>query len=463
MNKSLCEKLEKYSAGNPLRMHMPGHKGSRNSCVKDAEYDITEIPGFDNLHGAEGILLESMELASKLWGSCRSYYLINGSTCGILAGVRALTRRGDKVLIARNCHKSVYHAIELCGITPIFLMPAVIEDWQIFGSVSPESVEQALKENPDIKLVVITSPTYEGVISDIEKIARTVHSYGAKLLVDEAHGAHLGLDSYFEQSSVRYGADIVVQSLHKTLDCPTQTAILHASQNTDMQRLEHQLSVFESSSPSYLFMSSTDKFIRKLWACKNSLSEWTEALGLFYSRTARLSNIEILAHTCNNIPEIFAYDKSKIIFRCNDTAAFAHKLRNKYNVEFESVSSDFVIAMTGVGDNMETLGKFAEILLAADACEGRYCTEKRDFAYSKPKLSMLPEQALEKQGRAIPVSEAVGKICAEYVWKYPPGIPILIPGEIIPETFRKVWEAGFLSEIHSQSGLLPDMITVTDN
>lgn len=463
MEKSLYEKLNEYSESDPLRMYMPGHKGNKNSCVDGAAHDITEIRGFDNLHGAEGILLKSMQLASKLWGSERSYYLVNGSTCGILAGVRTLTNRGDKVLVARNCHKAVYHAIELCGLRPVFLMPPVIEEWQIFGSVTPQSVEEALGKNPDIKLVIITSPTYEGVISDIEEISHVVHSHGAKLLVDEAHGAHLGLCAYFEKSSVVLGADIVVQSLHKTLDCPTQTAILHASRNVDLKRLSHQLSVFETSSPSYLFMSAVDKFVRKAAEDKYILSSWTNALDEFYIRTAQLSEIEIFAHTYKDIPAVFAYDKSKIILRCKNTIEFAERLGKEHNAEFEMVSPDLIIAMTGAGDNSQTLGRFADILLSADKYAERFTSGKRTFVYSKPNLSLLPEEAMEKGNKRVSVIDSIGKICGEYVWKYPPGIPLLIPGEIIPESFCEVLNNDIYREIHSQSGFLPEAISIADS
>ena len=189
----LRERLRTYGAGNAYPFHMPGHKRQKQpGSLFPYDLDITEIDGFDNLHHAEGILAEAMERAAKLWGSRKSFFLVNGSSAGLLAGIRALAKRGDKVLMARGCHRAVYHAVELCGLHPVYMQAAWVEEMQISGSIQPETVEKHLQEHPDCNLVILTSPTYEGVVSDIAEIAKIAHRYGAYLLVDEAHGAHLG-------------------------------------------------------------------------------------------------------------------------------------------------------------------------------------------------------------------------------------------------------------------------------
>ena len=277
---SLIERLHRNGEEGRLPFHMPGHKRNTERFPYldrlSATEDITEIDGFDNLHGAEEILAEAMARAASLWHSERAYFLVNGSSCGILAGIRALTKRGDTVLLSRNAHKSVYHAVELCGLKPIFLMPPYDNERGMFLSLPPRTVREALEAHPEVRLVVLTSPTYEGVLSDTASIAKLAHERGIPLLVDAAHGAHLGLSADFPIGAVEAGADIVVASLHKTLPSLTQTAILHAGGPlVDTARLAHQLAVFETSSPSYLFLASMDGCVRAL-EDGSVMREWME-------------------------------------------------------------------------------------------------------------------------------------------------------------------------------------------
>lgn len=235
MEEHLLSRLEALCQSDTLPMHMPGHK--RNLLAPylralGAQLDITEIDGFDNLHAPSGILRQAQARAARLWGAEESYFLVGGSSAGILAGLYAAANRGDEVLIARNAHKSVFHALELCGYRPHFFLPPRIPETGLFGSVTPAQAQAMLDSYPQAKLLLLTSPTYEGVISDIAGIARVCHQRGVILLVDEAHGAHLGLGGGFPGGAVQGGADLVVQSLHKTLPSLTQTAILHRSRQS---------------------------------------------------------------------------------------------------------------------------------------------------------------------------------------------------------------------------------------
>ena len=229
----LLERLSTYAASDVYPFHMPGHKRQVKMGITSApnpfSVDITEIDGFDNLHHAEDILKESMNSAAAVYGADRSWYLVNGSTCGILAAIAAAVKPGEKILMARNSHKSAYHAVILNQLEPVYLYPEEVPEFQIPGGIEPEQVERALLEHPEIRAVFVTSPTYEGIVSDIQGIAATAHRHGAALIVDEAHGAHLpfGDGSYFPDGALQEGADLVIQSLHKTLPSLTQTAILH--------------------------------------------------------------------------------------------------------------------------------------------------------------------------------------------------------------------------------------------
>ena len=227
----LYDKLKKYSKSGVYPFHMPGHKRNPMLCDGIMPYgiDLTEIDGFDNLHNAEGCIFEVQNLAERLYNVKKAFLLVNGATGGILSAVRAMTNRGDKVIVARNSHKSVYNALELCGLEPEYIVPAVDDEFGINCSITPLQVEKAIVENPNTKLLIITSPTYEGVVSDIKEISRIAHLHNVSVLVDEAHGAHFPFSKSFPSEAVASGADAAVASLHKTLPSLTQTALLLTS------------------------------------------------------------------------------------------------------------------------------------------------------------------------------------------------------------------------------------------
>ena len=282
---SLYEKLKIYGKSYAYPFHMPGHKRNtklmkelmdRDQLFLPYEIDITEIDGFDNLHHAEGILREAQKRAAALYGAGQSFYLINGSTCGLLASIFACTDQHGKILMARNCHKAVYHAVELRELQTIYLYPQKyqVKDpqekniWtgksEINGVISPKDVENALRGNKDIQAVVITSPTYDGIVSDVEAIAQIVHKHEKILIVDEAHGAHFGFHPYFPENSLKKGADLVIHSLHKTLPSMTQTALLHVNKEAEKltEQVKKYLDIFETSSPSYVFMAGMDQCVQ---------------------------------------------------------------------------------------------------------------------------------------------------------------------------------------------------------
>ncbi len=472
--KSLAALLRENGVKGRLPMHMPGHKRNAD-CAPYLEKlslreDITEIDGFDNLHGAEGILADSMARAASLWGADRSYFLVNGASGGILAGIRALTRRGDTVLMTRAAHKSVYHAVELCGLKPIFLLPP-IADAGFFGSIPPSEVAEALRVHPEVKLVILTSPTYEGVISDIAAVAEIAHNAGVPLLVDEAHGAHLDLSAHFSGGAVKAGADLVVQSVHKTLPSLTQTAILHVcGSRVDADRLAHQLSVFETSSPSYLLLASIDGCVRAIAENGALLADWAEALSHFDSLTHGLRHLQIPYHGADaegSDAAVFAYDRSKIYVSARGTSAdgatLAAALRAR-GIEPEMVTADGVLCMTGAGDTKDSLTALADALCAIDAEIHAESASEILPGVPAPPLVLDSEDALASAWESVPLTEALGRTAAEYVWAYPPGIPLLIPGEEITEAcVRYIRAAGEKIRLYGTRGALPERIAVVKN
>lgn len=447
--KTIYHSLLEYSNQNICPMHMPGHKRNSKGMGINLPFDldITEINGFDNLHDPEGMILKSQELAASLYKSNHTFYLVNGSTCGILAAIRAVVNPGDKIIMTRNCHRSVYHAVEMNELYPIYLIPKRDKEFGVYGSVHLEDAKEAIEANLDTKLIVLTSPTYEGVISDIKGIAEIAHKYNIPLLVDEAHGAHLGFSDFFPGSSVAAGADIVINSLHKTLPALTQTALCHINgELVSSEEVKRQLSIFETSSPSYVLLSSIDACIHMLANKKEVLFvEYEGNLRYFSNSVKGLQTLKVLAHGDDRLdyhPDIYMFDKGKIIISTRYSNITGNELstllRENYRIELEMAYSDYVIAMTSIFDSRDNLIRLAKALLEIDlnlikaSCEIKgNSNEYLEFHFPLPRYSMSIQDALRREKLLLPLEEAIGKISREYVYFYPPGIPILVPGEEI--------------------------------
>lgn len=450
---------DKLSGNKRIPMHMPGHK--RNTALAPylkhlgADLDITEITDFDNLHAPCGIIGKSQEKAAKLRGAEYAFYLVGGSTAGILASVSAIVEQGDKVICARNCHKSVYNALELTGADTIFVMPK-IHKTGISGSVTPCEIEEKIKENPDTRLVIITSPTYEGVVSDIAGICKVAHSYNIPVLVDSAHGAHLGFTEDFLPDAISCGADISVESLHKTLPSLTQTAACYLnSKLISKDKLADKLAVFQSSSPSYLLMASIDGCMNLIEKQGEELfSKWNERLLDFHKKCEALSNLQIL----KNDGDFFGLDKSKLVIFTH-SGKWLFDALGDMGIECEMVAPNYVVAMTGMGDTKEMLSYFATCLLKLDK-QAKKPEFSNKTAISVPQKAMDIKMAKMQGTEGVTIAEANERISARYVWAYPPGTPIIAPGEIISEEICRVLESYLDSGTEVLKNLTNDTISV---
>lgn len=427
--------LEEYVRGAPVPLHMPGHKRRAEPAPGlPAGLDVTEVPGTDDLHAACGMIARAQARTAALYGAERTFYLVNGSTCGVLAAVRAAAGRGGKVVVARNCHKSVYHAAELCALRAVYIVPPVTPDFGVYGSVPPEAVETALAENPDARCAVVTSPTYEGVVSDIAAIAGICHARGVPLVVDEAHGAHLGLPcaGMFPRGAVECGADLVVQSAHKTLPSLTQTAWLHLQGGlVSAEEVARQLDIFETSSPSYPLMASLD-------GCTGIMREdgaelfraWSGRLDAFYAAAGKFQKLRLLDGSAEGV---FAFDRGKLLINAGAAglsgAELACVLREKYGFETEMACGQNVLAMTSCCDAEDTLERFAAALEETDARAEKTAVLPPLPPPAPGECACPIADALERPGEDLPAASAAGCVSGEYVWAYPPGVPICVPGE----------------------------------
>ncbi len=444
--KGLYQALTEYGKENYYPMHMPGHKRNTGmlQMVNPYSIDITEIEGFDNLHQPEGILKELSERLQKLYGAGRSFPLVNGSTAGILAGISAALNPGEKLLLARNCHKAVYHTLLLRGLEPVYLYPEEIPGFPVNGGIAASEVEKHLRMDSDIKLVVITSPTYEGIVSDIREIARITHQAGALLLVDEAHGAHFGFHEAFPRSAVTLGADIVIQSLHKTLPSFTQTAVLHSNHPELNTKIGQYLSIYESSSPSYLLMAGMELCIRMLEEQARTLfGEFDKRLKGFYEELKALKHMRLQDRSLVGSGSVFALDPSKLVIRILSEAMsgprLAERLRKEYHIVMELESRDYVLGMTSICDTEEGFDRLSRALLCIDGeLKGKNRIGDTDGYRHVPQRALLPHEAAKLSSEWEELSGAKGRIAADFISIYPPGIPLLIPGEIIDEISLRV-------------------------
>lgn len=463
----LYDKLKKYSKSGVYPFHMPGHK--RNPMLCDGtmpyEIDLTEIDGFDNLHNAEGCILEVQKLAERLYNVKKAFLLVNGATGGILSAVRAMTNKGDKVLVARNSHKSVYNALEICGLEPEYIVPAVDDEFGINCSITPLQVEKAIVENPNTKLLIITSPTYEGVVSDIKEICRIAHLHNVMVLVDEAHGAHFPFSKSFPSEAVASGADAAVASLHKTLPSLTQTALLLTSDESLINSLAENLAIFETSSPSYVFMSSIEKCLD---FCKNTktFDEYIKRLNSFNEKCKNLKKIKVLCYGNDEVKNhrFFDFDISKITVSVRgldiNGTQLAEILRNDFKIEPEMVCSDYVLLISTVCDTDEGFARLINALQIIDSkCSVKELNACR-YSITMPEIAVKPCECSGKDGEFCLLEHSIDKISLEYVWAYPPGIPIIAKGEIITQDIANIIIAQIASGINvcSTKGKIPKEI-----
>lgn len=482
--KCLYERLSEYGKQDFYPCHMPGHKRRMSGSLPPEliEADITEIDGFDNLHQPEGLLLKLQRQAATVYGAEESYYLVNGSTCGVLAAVSAALPVGGHLLMARNCHKSAYHAAYLRSLTISYLYPKMLKEYDIFEAVTPDQIREALEAEPNIGAVLVVSPTYEGRISDIGRIAEVVHAHGIPLIVDEAHGAHLGFAPEFAPGSCTLGADYVIHSVHKTLPAMTQTALLHISGPlADKRRLRRFLSVYQTSSPSYVLMASIDNALRQAqdrecW--KAFISRWERML----NRLGELKKLRILTGP----PEI--QDVGKLTVSTGNTGLSGTRLYDmllqRYYLQLEMAAESYCLAMFTVGDTQEGFERMAEALLCidrelADKPEGFRNETVFDGTDGGAVLSGLYEPAegagisggnvkkrpslplsaaWELAVEELPLERSAFRYAGEFIGLYPPGSPLAVPGEILTpwllQRIRKGLEMGLhIQGVRREGGL----------
>ena len=444
--------LLKHAQENPVSFHMPGHKGSllyRTLGYGDfldhiMACDITEIPGADNMFQAEGVIEDIMKRYAALYEVEKSYLLINGTSGGLIASLLATVPKGGTVIMARNSHKSIFNALTLGGIKPVYAYPTTLEEYGIAGPILPEEIKRLLREHPEASAVVLPSPNYYGFCSDIEAIAKEVHKQGKVLIVDQAHGAHLKFFSSFAPGTVfgegpmplcaeDRGADLVVNSTHKTLASFTQSAVLNCnSARVDLDILEDKLQMIQSTSPSYLLMASLDinaSILENHGAML--MEEWADNLVSFYGWAKGVTGLKMIMPDGN-------FDFTKLNIDFSEGGYSGRDLEdalNKVNIYPELNSGDLLMFMTGIGNSTGDYSKltgaikdlpFVEVV---EAQGSKPLKKTLSFDSQNPPVRKTPPVKIVK----VPLIEALGKTCGQSIIPYPPGIPLVCPGEVISQ------------------------------
>ena len=421
---------------------MPGHKRNPYGEMPAdfARIDVTEVEGTDDLHEPEGILLEAQQHAAKLCHADETFFLVGGSTAGILAAISAAIPRGGKVLMARASHRSAYHAVYLRELHPAYLYGTILEPFDLCEAITPEEVRRGLEENPDVGAVFLVSPTYEGRLADLRQIADMVHERNIPLIVDEAHGAHLGWDPITAPSAMQCGADLAIQSTHKTLPAPTQTALLHCKGNRiDRSKLRRFLRIYQTSSPSYPLMAGIDNSLRVMEEHGGELlSDLQQRYGIMMTELSSCKNLVFLP------VDPARQDLGKLVISGRGRISgkeIAGYLR-EHGIETEMALASYCLAMFTVGDRAEGFRLVTEALRSLDRkleteanqqdapAAGQILSElfTRENA---PKQRQIPAEGWDGEAEYVPIAEAEGRIAADFLYLYPPGTPILVPGEEI--------------------------------
>ena len=340
--------------------------------------------------------------------------------------------------MARNCHKAVYHALYLRELQPVYIYPHEDSRLGINGGISPSCVERYLEEHPEVEAVLITSPTYDGIVSNVEKIAEIAHRHEVLLIVDEAHGAHFRFSEYFPVSAADLGADIVIQSFHKTLPSMTQTAVLHVcSDRVDVEKVKQFMAIYQTSSPSYILMASIDACVDKMQKDGQQMfREFTFQLEKARQRLSQCQKIQLVQPGMLDSTDVFDYDRSKLLFSTVGTSMNGHelhaRLRDEFHIEMEMEAENYVLGIAAVGDTEEGFERLCSAIEKIDAeTETETDAGQERTSYAKMKQVLSIAQAMDAQQRRFPLEESIGKISGEFAYLYPPGIPILVPGEQI--------------------------------
>jgi arginine/lysine/ornithine decarboxylase len=445
----LVDGVLKYIKECNVSFCMPGHKGGLGflETLKGKRLyenliraDITEVDGLDNLHHADGIIKESQQLLSEYYGSIKSYFLVNGSTSGNLAMIFSAFNEGDKIIVERNCHRSIFNAIVMRKLKPVYIKNKIHSKYDAPLPLDKEHFSYLINENKDAKGIIVTYPNYYGICLDLPYVIKIAKQYGMKVLVDAAHGAHFGASKLLPESPLKMGADMVVMSAHKTLPSLTQTAFLHIGEGVDISKVDFYVSAFLSTSPSYMLLCSMDyarfyieeygtEHYDKLIKICHINREKINGLGKFY-----ILGEEDLRDISVSYDNRYTIDLTRYILNVPKGYS-GHKLleylrANKIQAEM-SDSRNVILIFSPFNKEQD----FKKLYIVLKNCDMNIL--KQEYVdlidYDMPMSIMHPYEVMDKEKTMVELKDSEGKISAVAIVPYPPGIPIVMPGEKLGE------------------------------
>ncbi len=433
--------LQEYAIKDYLRLHMPGHigKGIKQEELRHlTALDLTEIPGLDDLHLPTGIIKESQELLAQAFGAAKSYFLVNGATSGIHTLFLALNQEGNKVLLPRNAHRSFYGGLVLSGATPVYIPVQIESQLGIALAVTAEDINRLLYLNPDVNNVFICSPSYYGTGCDIAAIATTTSSYNKLLLVDEAHGAHFAFSPFYPKTALESGADGVVNGLHKTWPVVNQGACLHLSASlAGNLRIAKTLSLLTTTSPSYPILASIELARQFMEESGESLLQESYQFSTEYRQKINaITGFSCCEQELQAVTGVMGLDPLKIMVSVRASALNGYQLaallRERYGIQVELKDHNFILAMFSIFHDRNDWEKFYRALQAIAATyPGRGKVGPKVELPPIPTMLLTPRQTFIASYQQVPVKDALNRVVAEMIAVYPPGIPCILPGELI--------------------------------
>ncbi len=445
----LHEALEKHRLERMAHFDVPGHKGGRGN--KELKYflgeqtlklDVNSMKPLDNLCHPVSVIKEAQQLAAQAFGAKEAFFIVNGTTAAVQAMIMSTCKSGEKVIMPRNVHRSAINALVVCGAVPVYVNPGINKQLGIPLGMSVKDVEQAIIENPDAKAVMVNNPTYYGICSDLRKIVEMAHAHGMRVLVDEAHGTHFYFGEHMPVSAMQAGADMAAISMHKTGGSLTQSSLLLCGENVNTDYVRQVINLTQTTSGSYLLMSSLDIARKNLSLHGKEMFQKTVDFAEYAREEInKLGGYYAFAQELEDGDTVYAFDPTKLSVHTRDIGLAGIEvydlLRDDYGIQIEFGDIGNILAIISSGDRNLEIERLISALSEIKRLHSKDVTGMFDHEYINPKVVMPPQTAFYAEKRTLPIMESAGEVCAEFVMCYPPGIPILAPGELITEEILK--------------------------
>ena len=437
------EALQKFKKMRVVPFDVPGHKRGRgNKALLDflgekcLSVDVNSMKPLDNLCHPVSVIKKAEELAADAFSAAHAFFMVGGTTSAVQAMILTACKRGDKIILPRNVHRSAINAMILCGAVPIYINPQMDRQLGISLGMSVEDVKRAIRENPDAKAVLVNNPTYYGICSNIREIAETAHEHGMLVLADEAHGTHFYFNRRLPEAAMHAGADMAAVSMHKSGGSLTQSSLLLVGDRVSAGYVHQIINLTQTTSGSYLLMSSLD-------ISRSNLAVYGSEIFDFV-----IDLVDYARHEINQIGDYYAYAQEKIngdsIYDFDTTKLAIYTLpvglagievydllRDEYDIQTEFGDLGNLLAYVSVGDRAKDIERLVSALAEIRRIYKKDHRGMLEAAYISPKVMCAPQDAFYSEKISLPLKDSVGRVCSEFVMCYPPGIPILAPGELI--------------------------------